>query len=74
MWIVREEQRPDFAAFLHRWLREQHERNLADADKPYFIALDEAQERIAVVILAGARLRSNREKLAASICRPVAPR
>jgi hypothetical protein len=43
VWIVREEQRPDFAAFLHRWLREQHERNLADADKPYLIALDEAQ-------------------------------
>ena len=58
VWIVREEQRPDFAAFLHRWLREQHERNLADADKPYLIALDEAQERTAFVILAGTRLGS----------------
>ena len=25
-WIVSQEQRPDFATFIHRWRREQHER------------------------------------------------
>ena len=52
-WIVDQENRPEFAAFIHRWDREDHERNLIDADKLYLIALDETQERLAFVILAG---------------------
>jgi diamine N-acetyltransferase len=52
-WLVGQEQRPDFAEFIHRWPTEQHLRNLADADKLYLIAQDEAHERIAFVILAG---------------------
>lgn len=52
-WIVRQERRPDFAAFIHRWPAEQHRGNLADADKLYLIAQDEARERLGFVILAG---------------------
>jgi diamine N-acetyltransferase len=52
-WIVSQEQRPDFATFIHRWPPERHERNLVDRDKLYLIAQDEAQERVAFVILAG---------------------
>jgi diamine N-acetyltransferase len=52
-WLVCQEQRPDFAAFVHRWPVEQHVRNLHDADKVYLIAEDENGERMAFVILAG---------------------
>jgi diamine N-acetyltransferase len=52
-WIVAQENRPEFAAFIHRWPGEDHERNLVDADKLYLIALDETQEQVAFVILAG---------------------
>jgi diamine N-acetyltransferase len=54
-WIVCQEQRSDFAAFIHRWPAEQHRCNFADADKLYLIAQDEAGERLAFVILAGLR-------------------
>ena len=52
-WIVSQERRPDFAAFIHCWPAEQHARNLADADKLYLIGQDDAGERLAFVILAG---------------------
>ena len=52
-WIVSQEERPDFAAFIHRWRSEEHERNLGDPDKLYLIALDAAGQRAAFVILAG---------------------
>jgi diamine N-acetyltransferase len=52
-WLVSQEQRPDFAAFVHRWPSEQHVGNLGDADKLYLIAEDDNRERIAFVILAG---------------------
>jgi diamine N-acetyltransferase len=52
-WLVSQEQRPDFAAFVHRWPAEQHVGNLRDADKLYLIAEDDSGERIAFVILAG---------------------
>lgn len=52
-WLVSQEQRPDFAAFIHRWPADRHLGNLADPDKLYLIGEDEAGERIAFVILAG---------------------
>jgi diamine N-acetyltransferase len=52
-WLVGQEHRGDFAAFIHRWPPEDHLRNLADADKRYFIAEDETRERLGFVILAG---------------------
>jgi len=52
-WLVGQEQRTDFAAFIHRWPAEQHVRNLDDADKLYLIGEDEAGERIAFAILGG---------------------
>lgn len=52
-WIVAQERRADFAAFIHRWPAEQHARNLADPDKRYLIAEDAARQRTAFVILAG---------------------
>ena len=52
-WLVGEERRGDFAAFIHRWPTEQHTRNLADPDKRYLIADDAAGQRAAFVILAG---------------------
>jgi diamine N-acetyltransferase len=52
-WIVAQERRGDFAAFIHRWPAEQHARNLADPDKRYLIAEDAAKQRVAFVILAG---------------------
>lgn len=52
-WIVAQERRDDFAAFIHRWPAEQHVRNLADPDKRYLIAEDAAGQRAAFVILAG---------------------
>jgi diamine N-acetyltransferase len=54
-WLVSQEQRPDFAAFIHRWPAKQHRGNLADADKLYLIAEDETGQRIGFVILAGLR-------------------
>lgn len=60
-WIVSQEQRPDFAAFIHSWPREQHERNLIDADMLYLIAVDEEQERLAFIILS--RLSSKTKEI-----------
>lgn len=52
-WIVGQEQRSDFAGFIHRFPPEQHQRNLTDADKLYLIAEDEAHQRAGFVMLAG---------------------
>lgn len=52
-WIVSQEQRPDFAAFIHRWSLEEHERNLNDRDKHYLVAHDGRNRRLAFVILNG---------------------
>jgi diamine N-acetyltransferase len=72
-WIVSQEQRPDFATFIHRWPREQHERNLVDADKLYLIAVDEEQERLAFIILAGLSSKAkNVELVRMAVTRPSA--
>src|SRR5439155_27103353 len=60
-WIVSQEQRLDFAAFIHSWPREQHQRNLDDADMLYLIAVDEEQERLAFIILS--RLSSKTKEI-----------
>jgi RimJ/RimL family protein N-acetyltransferase len=52
-WIVSQEQRPEFASFIHRWSYEEHGRNLDDPDKLYWIATDELGQPTAFVILAG---------------------
>jgi diamine N-acetyltransferase len=70
-WIVSQERRPDFAAFIHRWPLEQHEGNLVDADKLYLIAQDEIQERVAFVILAGLSSKDrNIELVRMAVTRP----
>jgi diamine N-acetyltransferase len=62
-WIVGQEERPDYAAFIHRWPQEQHERNLADPDKLYLIARDDAGARQAFVILAGLASKARKFEL-----------
>ena len=52
-WIVAQESRPDFAAFIHHWPRPQHARNLADPDFRYLIAQDDRAGPLGFVILAG---------------------
>jgi hypothetical protein len=69
-WIVSQEQRPDFATFIHRWPREQHERNLVDAHKLYLIAVD---EELAFIILAGLSSKAkNVELVRMAVTRPSA--
>ena len=52
-WIVEQEAREDFSAFIHRSTAQEHRLGLADTDKHYLI--DETAEgaRLAYVILAG---------------------
>jgi diamine N-acetyltransferase len=70
-WIVGQEQRPDYAAFIHRWPQEQHERNLTDPDKLYLIARDDAGERQAFVILAGLSSKTRKfEVVRMAVVRP----
>lgn len=70
-WLVGQEQRPDYAAFIHRWPQEQHERNLADPDKLYLIARDEAGEWQGFVILAGLSSRAREfELVRMAVARP----
>lgn len=52
-WIVDQEGRPDFAAFIHRWPAETHMANLTDPDKRTLIAEAPDGQRLAYVILAG---------------------
>ena len=52
-WIVAQESRPDFAAFIHQWPRPRHALNLADPDFRYLIARDDRTEPLGFVILAG---------------------
>ena len=52
-WIVTQESRPEFAAFIHRWPRARHARRLADPDLSYLIACDDRSGRLGFVILAG---------------------
>ena len=52
-WIVQLETRPDFAAFIHRWPRDAHDRNLSDPDMRYLVWVDAAAHPAAYVILAG---------------------
>jgi diamine N-acetyltransferase len=62
-WIMSQEQRPDFAAFIHSWPREQHESYLVDADMLYLIAVDEEQERLAFIIINGLSSKTKNVKL-----------
>ncbi|HNJ43203.1 MAG TPA: hypothetical protein PKZ53_22150, partial [Acidobacteriota bacterium] len=41
-WIVAQEQRSEFEAFIGHWPAETHLKNLADPDKRYLMATDEA--------------------------------
>ena len=52
-WIVSQERREDFAAFIHSWSRAEHLRNLGDPNMHYLIARDQGGRRLAFVILAG---------------------
>jgi len=52
-WIVDQEGRPDFAAYIHRWPAETHIANLSDPDYRYLIAAAPDHRRLAYVILAG---------------------
>ena len=52
-WIVSQEQREDFAAFIHCWPKTEHLRNLGDPNMHYLIARDQGGHRLAFVILAG---------------------
>lgn len=52
-WIVAQEQRSEFEAFIGHWSAETHLNNLADPDKRYLMATDEAGQPGAYVILAG---------------------
>ncbi len=52
-WIVDQESRPDFAAFIGRWPAEIHTANLTDPEKHYVIAEAPDGKLLAYVILAG---------------------
>ncbi len=52
-WIVEQEQREDFAAFIHRWPAEVHRRNLGDPDCRYLIARRGESAPCGYVILKG---------------------
>lgn len=52
-WIVAQEQRSEFEAFIGHWSAETHLKNLTDPDKRYLMATDEAGQPGAYVILAG---------------------
>ena len=52
-WLVREELRPEFAAYIHRWPEERHRGNLSDPDYRYLIAEDGAGGRAGYIILRG---------------------
>ena len=52
-WIVGQELRPEFAAFIHCWPEERHRHNLEDGDYRYLTAENEAGERTGYVILRG---------------------
>jgi RimJ/RimL family protein N-acetyltransferase len=54
-WIASQEQREDFATFIHTWSRADHRQNLSDPDMHYLIARDQDGRRLAFVILAGLR-------------------
>ena len=54
-WIVSLERREDYAPFICRWPRETHARNLSDADMRYLLAVDQAGQNLAFVVLAGLR-------------------
>ncbi len=57
-WILSQEARPDFAAFIFRWPRERHARNLADPEKGYLIAEDAEGAPIGYAILSGLHSRA----------------
>jgi diamine N-acetyltransferase len=70
-WLVGQEHRSDFAAFIHRWTPDEHLRNLADTDKRYLIAEDETYEQVGFVILAGfASKDRNIELVRMAVTRP----
>ena len=52
-WIVAQELRDDFAAYIHRWPAEAHRQNLADPDYLYLIARDGAGRNQGYIILRG---------------------
>lgn len=52
-WLVAQELRPEHAAFIGHWPRDQHLRNLHDPDKYYAIAEAENGDLLAFAILAG---------------------
>ena len=52
-WIVEQEAREDFAAFIHRWPAETHKANLADPDCRYLIAEQGGDGPCGYVILKG---------------------
>ncbi len=52
-WLVAQELRPENAAFIGHWPRDQHLRNLADPDKYYAVAEAENGGLLAFAILAG---------------------
>ena len=51
-WLVREELRPEFAAYIHRWPEDRHRENLSDPDYRYLIAED-ATKPVGYIILRG---------------------
>ena len=53
VWIVEQEQREEFAAFIHRWPAETHKANLEDADSRYLIAEQGEGGPCGYVILKG---------------------
>lgn len=55
-WLVAQEERPEHAAFIGRSPRDEHLRNLGDADKYYTIAEAEDGDRLAFAILRGLNL------------------
>ena len=52
-FIVAQEVRPEFAAFIFNWGHERHAANLGDADKRYLIAEEASAGPVGYVILAG---------------------
>ncbi len=52
-FIVAQEARPEFAAFIFNWGHARHAANLADPDKRYLIAEEDSDRLLGYVILAG---------------------
>ncbi|MGI9383752.1 MAG: GNAT family N-acetyltransferase [Methyloligellaceae bacterium] len=63
-WIMAQERRPEFAAYIHRSSEAQHRQRMVDPDRVYLIAEDERGGRTGFALLAGRQASENGVELA----------